>query len=128
MAQEFDGRCVRCKWKAAEEGKVFCEECSQPAHTPSLAASRPRRASKNVDAPKAMNGAVWLIGFGCIALLALAGRCSDDGSVAPGDRIAAEDRKAYEALRSGGYTDREAREASSSVRRLCEAGGGSDCS
>lgn len=67
-------------------------------------------------------------GIGLFFVLGIVGQCMDDGgSSEPSNYIPSEDRAAYEALRDNGYTEQESREAAGSIRRLCEAGGGTDC-
>ena len=37
------------------------------------------------------------------------------------------DRRSYDALKDKGYSDADARQAAAAIRRLCEAGKGTDC-
>lgn len=66
-------------------------------------------------------------GIGLFVVLGVIGQCMDDGGSSTSNYIPSEDRAAYDALRDNGYTEQESRDAAASIRRLCEAGGGSDC-
>lgn len=131
MSGEFDGRCVRCKWRQSQPGSVLCEECLLPEHTPSSAASQPIHAASKAQTNAAnqqrgMGCVLW--GIGIFIVLGLIGQCMNSGGrTTPSTRVPSEDRAAYNELRGRGYSEKESRDAAGSIRRLCEAGGGTDC-
>lgn len=64
---------------------------------------------------------------GIVAFGALISQCSAHEEVSASPIVSGKDQRAYDELRRQGYTDGQARDAAPSIRRLCEAGGGTDC-
>jgi hypothetical protein len=66
-----------------------------------------------------LSGTIWAVALWIVVVLVIG-----EKSTLP---IANEDRKAYDTLRDNGYSDSQAKDAASSIRRLCEAAHGRGC-
>lgn len=125
--EEREARLCRiCKFRPRSElESLWCDECRAEKAVPVKLIAPARVPIANVKRVRkntagAITGAVILL----FVVLALVGQCLPDR---PTSTVEGLDKKAYEQLRSRGYSDNEARQAAPSVRRLCEQSGGKDC-
>jgi hypothetical protein len=114
------GLCRQCGFRPVyESDAILCEDCYEETRQ-----SHQQKIAADNTAKKSGHKVLWVLGI--IAVLFIIGRCastsSDQSSNTP-----ASDQRAYDELRANGYSESEARDAAAGVRRLCEAGGGTDC-
>lgn len=115
------GLCRQCDVRPIYEADaILCEECYEETRQ-----NHQHKIAEDAEGKKF--GHKVLLVIGAIAIVFLIARCHSPGNDLS-EGLPASDGRAYDELRARGYSESEARDAAPSVRRLCEAGGGTDCS